>query len=74
MLLTLTTKFNITAEQFETMYDIFTAEDGNDKFNALSQADKALYWQMYEAMEQYYNTLNPRPVIVKATRRSRKAA
>lgn len=74
MTLTICTKFNITAETFEKMYEVFTAENGNELFHTLTATEKELYWNMYEAMDQYSDLLNPRPVVAQPKRKARKAA
>ena len=70
---TICAKFDITANKFADMYDVFTLENGNDLFNSLSIEDKELYWQMYDAMEQYHELLNPRPVVAAQPPRRRSA-
>ncbi len=66
---TICTKFDITGETFETMLNIWNGAD----FFSFTDAERALFNQMYNDLEQYEALMNPRPVVVKA-RRTRKAA
>lgn len=71
---TITTKLNIDGDMFSILYAVFSDDNGNDLFHALNADEKALYWKAYDELDHYHELLNPRPIVVKKSRRGKKTA